>query len=161
MELRGTQRATGHHPTGACAARSGERQTVAPERRDNQRVPGPNSPPPFDASTVEMVCRARGEAVRGHQIANLIPVLKVSKDASEARNTKWKRLFNAVAMAQNRQRDGRPLLRLVGEVMQPVRFESPRDVQARGAPRCPNAALPDKRDGRHGSQVALSTAWRT
>lgn len=90
----------------------------------------PNAPPPFSASTVEMVCRAVGEAVRGHQIANLIAVLKVSEDASEARNTKWKRLFNAVAAAQNRQRDGRPLLRLVGEVMQPVRFESPDEFEA-------------------------------
>ena len=89
-----------------------------------------NPPPPFSASTVEMVCRALGEAVRGHQIANLIAVLKVSEDASEARNTKWKRLFNAVAAAQNRQRDGRPLLRLVGEVMQPVRFESPEEFEA-------------------------------
>ncbi len=37
---------------------------------------------------------------------------------------------NAVAAAQNRQRDGRPLLRLVGEVMQPVRFESPQEFEA-------------------------------
>jgi len=87
-------------------------------------VPGPNLPPPFTASTVEMVCRALGEAVRGDQIANLIAVLKVSEAASEARATKWKRLFNAVAAAQNRQGDGRPLLRLVRDVMQPVRFDS-------------------------------------
>ncbi|GAB3253143.1 TIGR02391 family protein [Arthrobacter pigmenti] len=89
----------------------------------------PNSPPPFAASTVEMVCRALGEAVRGHQITNLIVVLKVDEDASEARNTKWKRLFNAVAAAQNRQGDGRPLLRLVSEIMQPVRFQSPEEFE--------------------------------
>ncbi|OAH45606.1 hypothetical protein AYJ66_16840 [Dietzia cinnamea] len=51
--------------------------------------------------------------------------MKVKEDANEQPNTKWKRLFNAVATAQNRQGDGRPLLRLVGEVMQPVRFQSP------------------------------------
>src|SRR3954453_4787568 len=79
---------------------------------DDQRMAGPNLPPPFSASTVEIVCRALGEAVRGHQIANLLAVPKLSEDASEARNAKWKRLFNAVAVAQNRQRDGRPLLRL-------------------------------------------------
>ncbi|MBF4160591.1 hypothetical protein [Nocardioides acrostichi] len=90
---------------------SGERRTASPGNRDNQRVAGPDSPPSFDASTVEMLCRALGEAVRGHQITNLIAVLKVSEDASEARNTKWKRLFIAVAATQNRQRDGRPLLR--------------------------------------------------
>ena len=38
--------------------------------------------------------------------------------------------MNAVAAAQNRQRDGRPQLRLVGEVMQPVRFESPEEFEA-------------------------------
>lgn len=77
-----------------------------------------------------MICRALGEAVRGHQIANLVAVLKISEDASEARNTKWKRLFNAVAAAQDRQHDGRPLLHLVGEVMQPVRFKSPEEFEA-------------------------------
>jgi hypothetical protein len=40
--------------------------------RDNRGVACQNSPPPFEASTVEMVCRALGEVVRGHQIANLI-----------------------------------------------------------------------------------------
>lgn len=35
-----------------------------------------------------------------------------------------------MAAAQNRQRDGRPQLRLVGEVMQPVRFESPEEFEA-------------------------------
>jgi len=39
------------------------------------------------ASTVETVCRALGEAVRGHQVANLIAGLKVSEDASVARTT--------------------------------------------------------------------------
>lgn len=91
-------------------------------RCDNQYVTTSKSPDPFAASTVEMVCRALGEAVRGPQIINLIVELKVSEEASEARNTKWKRLFNAVVAAQNRQRDGRPLLRLVSEIMQPVRF---------------------------------------
>lgn len=65
---------------------------------DDQRVPGPSLPPPFTASTVEMVCRALGEAVRGHQIADLLAVLKVSEGASEASATNWKRLFNAVAV---------------------------------------------------------------
>ncbi|MGH2885635.1 MAG: TIGR02391 family protein [Solirubrobacteraceae bacterium] len=89
----------------------------------------PNLLPTFSASTIEMVCRGLGEAVRGHQIANLLAALKVDEDASEACNTKWKRLFNAVVAAQNRQHDGRPLLRLVGEVMQPVRFESPEEFE--------------------------------
>ena len=89
-----------------------------------------NLPPaPFSASAVEMICCALGEAVRGHQIANLLATLKIREGPGEERNTKWKRLFNAVAAAQNRQRDGRPLLRPVGEAMQPVRFESPEEFE--------------------------------
>ncbi len=87
-------------------------------------------PPSFSSSTVEMVCRVLGEAVTGQQIPNLIAPLKVSEPLGDDRNTKWKRLFNAVATAQNRQGDGRPLLRLVGDVMQPVRFSSPEEFEA-------------------------------
>src|SRR5260370_12400927 len=81
--------------------------------------------PPFSASTVEQVCRVLGDVVIGSQIPNLIAPLKVSESVVEAQNTKWKRLFNAVAAAQNRLEDGRPLIRLVGEVMAPVRFKTP------------------------------------
>ena len=87
-------------------------------------------PEPFSASTVEMACRALAEAVTGSQIQNLIAPLKASESPGEERNTKWKRLFNAVAAAQNRQRDGRPLLRLVGDVMQPVRFSHAEEFEA-------------------------------
>ncbi|MEY2419956.1 MAG: hypothetical protein QOI95_23 [Acidimicrobiaceae bacterium] len=90
-------------------------------------------PAPFSSSTVEMVCRVLGEAVTGAQIPNLIAPLKTSEPAGEERNTKWKRLFNAVAAAQNRQGDGRPLVRLVGDVMQPVRFPSSGDFESHRA----------------------------
>ncbi|USX48008.1 TIGR02391 family protein [Dietzia kunjamensis] len=93
----------------------------------------PASPPPFTAADIEMICRALGEGVRGHQITDLISALKVEEDATEERNTKWKRLFNAVATAQNRQGDGRPLLRLVGDVMKPVRFQSPEEFETHRA----------------------------
>jgi uncharacterized protein (TIGR02391 family) len=83
-------------------------------------------PPPFGASAVEEVCRVLSEAVTGSQIPNLIVPLKAPEAAPlDQQNTKWKRLFNAVATAQNRQRDGRPLLRLILDVMKPVRFASP------------------------------------
>lgn len=76
-----------------------------------------------------MVCRALADAVRGHQISNLIRPLKAVESAGDSQNTKWKRLFNAVVAAQNRQRDGRPLIRLVTDVMQPVRFDSPAEFE--------------------------------
>lgn len=90
------------------------------------------TPAPFDGSTVEKVCKKLANAVTGSQIPNLIQPLNYPDDVDRA--TKWKRLFDAVAHAQNRQQDGRPLLRLVTEVMRLVRFDSPAAHEAiRGA----------------------------
>jgi uncharacterized protein (TIGR02391 family) len=82
-------------------------------------------PPPFPAAAIEEICRVLGEAVTGSQIPNLILSLKAPESPVEQQNTKWKRLFNAVIIAQNRQQDGRPLIRLITEVMRPVRFRTP------------------------------------
>jgi uncharacterized protein (TIGR02391 family) len=84
----------------------------------------PTPPPPFSAAVVEAVCRILAECVTGGEIPNLIAPLKASESSVEATGTKWKRLFNAVAYRQNHQQDGRPLLRLVSEIMAPVRFLS-------------------------------------
>lgn len=92
---------------------------------------GAAPPPPFAASAAEQVCRILGDAVTGSQIPNLIWPLKASESSFDQQNTKWKRLFNAVAAAQNRQQDGRPLLRLISEVMRPVRFSSSAEFEER------------------------------
>ncbi len=81
-------------------------------------------PGPFTPAAVERICRVLGEAVTGSEIPNLIAPLKAPGGPGEELNTKWKRLFNAVAAAQNRQQDGRPLVRLILAVMNPVRFSS-------------------------------------
>lgn len=85
-------------------------------------------PPAFSASTIEMVCRVLGEVCTGPQIANLIAPLKTQGDVPG--DTKWKRLFNAVIEAQNKQQDGRPLVRLVANVMDPVRFSMAQDFES-------------------------------
>ncbi|MFZ0226564.1 MAG: TIGR02391 family protein [Mycobacterium sp.] len=82
------------------------------------------TPGPFSPAAVEQICRVLGEAVTGSEIPNLIARLKAPEAPGEETNTKWKRLFNAVATAQNRQQDGRPLVRLIAVVMNPVRFSS-------------------------------------
>ena len=79
--------------------------------------------PPFSASAVEEVCKVLADAVTGPQIPNLIAPLKVTEEPGDGQGTKWKRLFNAVVTRQNAE-DGRPLIRLVMEVMAPVRFGS-------------------------------------
>lgn len=81
-------------------------------------------PGPFSPADVEQICRVLGEAVTGPEIPNLIAPLKAPEAPGEETNSKWKRLFNAVATAQNRQQDGRPLVRLISGVMNPVRFTS-------------------------------------
>ena len=79
----------------------------------------PWPPPSFSPSAVESICRALGDAVTGPQIPNLIAPLKAPEASGEEQNTKWKRLFNAVATAQNRQQDGRPLIRLISSLCSP------------------------------------------
>ena len=60
----------------------------------------------------------------GPQIPNLIAPLKVPEEPGDVQGAKWKQLFNAVVTRQNAMRDGRPLIRLIMEVMAPVRFGS-------------------------------------
>lgn len=116
--------AAGQVPSGrGCAQFPQSGAAVRVLRRVDSMLTSP--PPPFSASAVEQVCRVLGDAVTGSQIPNLIAPLRSPETPSDQQNTKWKRLFNAVATAQNRQGDGRPLLRLVSEVMAPVRFPSP------------------------------------
>jgi uncharacterized protein (TIGR02391 family) len=74
---------------------------------------------------IEQVCKILAGVVTGPEIPNLIaPLHKTPESSAEQRNTKWKWLFNAVVTVQNRLQDGRPLVRLVLEVMAPVRFPS-------------------------------------
>ena len=84
----------------------------------------PGEIPAFPATGVEAICRELAECATGTQITNLIAGLKVRETPAEQTATKWKRLFNAVAQKQNQQHDGRPLIRLVTEMMAPVRFGS-------------------------------------
>jgi uncharacterized protein (TIGR02391 family) len=86
-------------------------------------------PPPFSPAAIEEVCRVLGDAVTGPQIPNLIAPLKVPEEPGGP-GTKWKRLFNAVIARQNKSQDGKALVRLVMEVMAPVRFSSTAEFEA-------------------------------
>lgn len=81
--------------------------------------------PSFSRSAVEEVCKVLAEAVTGSQIPNLIAPLLMTEKPGDEQLAKWKRLFNAVAIRQNEQKDGRPLIRLVPGVRTPVRLGSP------------------------------------
>jgi uncharacterized protein (TIGR02391 family) len=105
-------------------------QALISETMPDMAPPSTTSLPAFSPSTVEQVCKVLADAVTGAQIPNLIAALKVSESPGDEQNAKWKRLFNAVAERQNRQQDGRPLVRLISEVMAPVRFGSQADLDA-------------------------------
>lgn len=87
-------------------------------------VGAPVTVPPFPAHATEQICKALADAVSHAQIPNLLVPLKVTEHPGDEQNSKWMRLFNAVADRQNKQQDGRPLIRLISEVMAPVRFTS-------------------------------------
>jgi uncharacterized protein (TIGR02391 family) len=87
-------------------------------------------PPAFSASAIEEVCKVLGDVVSGGQIPNLIAPLKVNGEPGTEEGTKWKRLFNAVIARQNKSQDGKALVRLVMEVMRPVRFDSTAEFAA-------------------------------
>ena len=93
----------------------------------------PGEIPAFPAAAVEAICRELADSATGTQITNLIAGLKVRETPASQTATKWKRLFNAVAEKQNQQHDGRPLIRLVTEMMAPVRFGSPAEHDAHRA----------------------------
>ena len=84
----------------------------------------PPSVPAFPGAAIEAVVRELAEVMTGSQIPALIAPMRVVEPTDAASMTKWTRLYNAVVGAQNRQADGRPLIRLITEAMNPVRFNS-------------------------------------
>jgi uncharacterized protein (TIGR02391 family) len=86
--------------------------------------------PAFSASAVEQVCKVLADAVTAAQIPNLLVPLRFTEVPADGQLAKWKRLFNAVAAKQNAQQDGLPMIRLVSEVMAPVRFASSAEFDA-------------------------------
>src|SRR4051794_10845471 len=111
-------------------------ETAAPAGRfayaaGNEREHTVTAPPPQGPGTAgcvpELVVVPRYRARRPRLASR--PYDALSSARSRAPGAQ-RELFNAVAAAQNRQRDGRPLLRLVGEVIQPAGFESPEELEA-------------------------------
>jgi uncharacterized protein (TIGR02391 family) len=104
--------------------------TVRCPRHPSWTVTASRPIPPFSAAAIEAVCRELGELVIGSQIAGLLTPLRYKEPPGAASGTKWKRLYNAVVAKQNKQSDGRPLIRLIAEIMQPIRFEDSTSFEA-------------------------------
>lgn len=78
---------------------------------------------PFDSQHLEAACRVIADTERGltgSQIERLLQEIKI-EDVSPGL-TKWKRLFNAIAEAQNKHQLGNHLIMLINRAMNPVSY---------------------------------------
>ncbi|MCW2930389.1 MAG: hypothetical protein JWM19_1351 [Actinomycetia bacterium] len=105
-----------------CAGRGG--RGIVPGMASSATIP------PFSGPAVEEVCKILADLVTGSQIPNMIAPLCVRERPEDQGASKWTRLFNVVVARQNSMQDGRALVRLVMEVVSPVRFASPAEFTA-------------------------------
>ena len=84
---------------------------------------------PFDAQHLEAACRVLADTERGltgSQIERLLQEIEVEDVSPEL--TKWKRLFNALAGAQNKCQLGNHLIMFINRAMNPVSYARDRDA---------------------------------
>lgn len=85
--------------------------------------------PCFTSSVLEAACRVLGDTsngLTGPEIGSIFAELQVSDP--DAGNTKWKRLFNALAAVQNEKQIGNHLILFVNRAMEPARYVSKPDL---------------------------------
>ncbi|MBS7459206.1 TIGR02391 family protein [Pseudomonas syringae] len=88
-----------------------------------------NRIPPFSSQTLEAACRVladTSQGLTGNQIESLLRDIKVQD--VDPFNTKWKRLFNALARAQNDREAGNHLIQFINLAMNPVSYARDRDA---------------------------------
>lgn len=77
----------------------------------------------FDASHLEAACKVLGDTtmgLKGDEIGYILKDMNIA-DPDPA-ITKWKRLFNALALAQNKHQVGNHLIMFINRAMNPVRY---------------------------------------
>lgn len=82
-----------------------------------------NHIPCFEVSVLEAVCRALGDTsdgLTGQEIGYILADMDLEDLA--AGMTKWKRIFNALALQQNKHQIGNHLIMFVNRAMVPARF---------------------------------------
>ncbi len=90
-----------------------------------------NRLPCFEISILEAVCRVlgdTGDGLTGQEIGYILADMAVEDPT--AGMTKWKRIFHALALQQNRHQVGNHLLMFVNRAMAPARFiQKPKQFQ--------------------------------
>lgn len=84
---------------------------------------------PFDAQKLEAACRILADTERGLTGSNIGYILADCKvEDVSSKMTKWKRLFNALAEAQNKHQVGNHLIMFINRALDPVKYA--RDKEA-------------------------------
>lgn len=79
--------------------------------------------PPFDPQHLEAACRVLADTHRGltgPEIGRMLQEIRVADLSPDM--TKWKRLYNALATAQNKYQVGNHLIMLITRAMNPVNY---------------------------------------
>lgn len=85
--------------------------------------------PPFSSQHLEAACRVLADTERGlsgTQIGHLLQDVRVPD--FDPNNTKWKRLFNALAQTQNQHQVGNHLILFINSAMNPVSYARDREA---------------------------------
>jgi uncharacterized protein (TIGR02391 family) len=85
--------------------------------------------PPFSSQHLEAACRVLADTERGlsgNQIGYLLQDIRIPD--ADASNTKWKRLFNALAQMQNQHQVGNHLILFINSAMNPVSYARDREA---------------------------------
>lgn len=75
--------------------------------------------PSFSSGTIETVSKLIGELYTGSQLNRILAEVGISQYDPGAPTTKWTRIAHAVERQQARQRDGRPLIKLLSVTFDP------------------------------------------
>ena len=89
----------------------------------------PPEPPVFSPGQLEALCQCLAETssgLTGSEIGRLLAQVKVTD--TDPTLTKWRRLFNALAAAHNRDRHGGRVLAFITAAMEPSRYAGRQDV---------------------------------
>lgn len=79
--------------------------------------------PPFPAESLEALCKIIGDTNRGlsgTQIGAMLQEIRVAD--IDPSNTKWKRLYNALATVQNEKQVGNHTVMVINRLMKPTRY---------------------------------------
>ena len=84
--------------------------------------------PCFESSHLEAACRVLGDTTQGLTGGDIEHILRqIAVPDLSPSMTKWKRLFNALAEAQNTHQVGNHLIQFINQAMPPARYTSKPD----------------------------------